>query len=780
MKTLFRFLCLTLFMFIAVSSFAGEPRGMQARSNYVKVWHDDSGIPHVVASTTAGVFWGYGYCVGKDRMFQMELLRRSTEGTLSEVFGKDFIEVDFLARRDRVPFDELQDGLNRTSNTFRSSLSAFTNGLNRSISDCRSGKFKMDPAFKKAGIHPSPFSELQVLNLFAGTMAARYNDFTQELDNLHLLNMLVRKYGSRAASNIFEDVIFYEDPKVFTTLGDVTYFKPGFRYPPHIGTKRGISSPVHSPGLRNQKRNRVLKSTGIPDKSGSYGIVLSDQANKKAWMLGGPQMGYFKPSAVYSIGLHTPEFDIVGTTPVGYIFIMFAANRNLAFTATAGVGNLVDLIVVKPSEEDKDVLIGGNFNLRKKVRKEQIFVKGQKSPEIREVVDTKIGPVIADENGVYYVKSRGWKDRVVDSYAGWFDSTFARTIDEWLDASDRNALSINWIAADRNANISFVHCGLGKSRNSFGDDRLPVTVPPVFPFPDKRLAGKNPETGFYVNWNCPPVKGYRDGDLQTGWAADQRSRYIAEHVRINSGWWSTDYLKKLDKDIAFTDQRAFFFKDFLMAFIDKKKFTPLTRNAYEILASWDNTRTDFDSDGKFDHKGAGLFEAFWNEIFNDVFGETLNDFAWMVGSDSTWTQSSLLAKALLRESNFNYLGNKKTGDVVFGAFSKAVMKMTQDGLNIIDADCPKMEFAGVNHLGVPTMTSEASFSPFMNRGTDVQIVELDKDGIKVFGCMPPGNSEFGKFEKDQMKNFQNFVFKPRALTMKEVRHLGGRFMVLQP
>jgi hypothetical protein len=68
----------------------------------------------------------------------------------------------------------------------------------------------------------------------------------------------------------------------------------------------------------------------------------------------------------------------------------------------------------------------------------------------------------------------------------------------------------------------------------------------------------------------------------------------------------------------------------------------------------------------------------------------------------------------------------------------------------------------------------------MNRGSDVQLMELTPDGIKVYGCMPPGNASSGKFSESQLKDFQNFVFKPRALTMKEVRNLTGRFMVLQP
>ncbi|MGM0601470.1 MAG: penicillin acylase family protein [Candidatus Rifleibacteriota bacterium] len=773
-------LCIFLLPFVSAS--AGNNEVMQQISDYVKIWHDDVGTPHVVASSTYGVFFGYGYCLGRDRMFQLELLRRSTEGTLAEVFGEPFVEADFMARRDAVPYADLKKGLQEAGYVFQTALEGFTRGINRAVQEARKESFKVDPAFAKADIKPSPFSQIQILNIFAGTMAARYNDFSQELDNLHLLSYLVRKYGAKTASNIFEDVIFYKDSRVYTTLGKMNYFKPGFRFSspftPHVGSTK----PLHSPTLRNRKRNKTLKSVGIPDKSGSYGAVLSNlyKGEKKAWILGGPQMGYFKPSALYSIGLHSPEFDIVGTTPVGYAFVMFAANRNIGFTATAGVGNLVDIIALEQDPNNENMLLGEGFSCKKVKRLEQIYVKGSRKAEFREVVDTELGPVIAVEDNTWYVKNRAWKGHVVSSYEGWFDSTFAEGLQQWLDASDRNALSINWLGADKQGNIAFVHCGMGKSRKSFGDDRLPVGEATVFPSPDKRLSGMNPATGFYVNWNCPPVEGYRNGDLQTGWAADQRSRFIADHINLNHKAWSVDYLKKLDRDIAFTDQRAYFFKDLLINHIDSSFFNPVEQKAFEALQDWNNMRLDENNDGKYDHPGAGIFDAYFNNLFNEVFADNLEDFIWMIGSDPTWTQSALLADCMLGQSRYDYFEGESPRKFLTRVFVETVFELTPDGFNLPEFDCQPMTFAGINHVGAPTLNGSSTIKNFMNRGSDVQIMELSPEGIKVYGCMPPGNEAFGPNSENQTRLFRDFVYKPRALTMKEVRKLIGRFMVIKP
>jgi len=774
-------LLLLVTVLFSSSAVAMELENAPKQSSYIRIWHDDSSMPHVVADDLYGAFYGYGYCLGRDRMFQLEVLRRSSAGTLSEVFGPDYIEVDFMARRDRVDPAEITAGIEKCPADFRQALTAFTNGINRAIADGRNGRFKLEPAFAMAGIEPEPFTLLQIIDIFAGTMAARYNDFTMELDNLHLLNSLVRKYGARTASEVFEDVVFYEDPEIYTTLGDMPFFKPGFRFSPRTSPASSFTAPTHSPTLQTQKRNRLLKALGVPDKSGSYGAVLSllARGEKKALLYGGPQMGYFKPSAVYGIGLHTPEFDIVGTTPVGYIALMFATNRNISFTSTAGVGNLVDLLSLKANPDDPNMLIVAGDRLQMVRRTEEIIVKGQLKPVVREIIDTELGPVMAVEGDTFYVKQRAWKGHVVESYAAWFASTFCDNLQDWLAASDRNSLSINWLAADREGNIAFVHCGLGKSRRSFGDDRLPVSQPTAFVTPEKRLASMNPASGFYANWNCPPVKGYRNGDLQTNWAADQRTRYLADHLAVNHQNWSLEYLTQLERDIAFTDQRAWFFKDHLLSQIDENRLTPLAKRAFIQMRDWNELLTDQDADGHYDDNGAGIFDLFFNALYAKLLAEKLGDFAWMSSSDSTWTQSNLLKKALFGQSWHDYLAGRDAREFVTEVFENTVKSAVGKSDKLPEFAVKPMEFAPVNHVGAPTMNSVASCTPFMNRGSDIQLVELSPAGIKILGCTPPGNAASGEAAENQMRDFKAFKFSPRPLYLKDVKALRGRYMVIK-
>ncbi|MBF0500223.1 MAG: penicillin acylase family protein [Candidatus Riflebacteria bacterium] len=739
----------------------------------VQIRRDAVGAAHIVASSTEGAYWGFGYITARDRMMQLELLRRSVKGKLSELFGPSFLETDFTSRRDGVSLEELKTGRDRAPMEFRRALSAFTAGINRAIKDAREHRFAIDPGFAALGIAPESFDEIDILELFAGTMAVRYNDFTQELDNLHMLGSLVKKFGARTASNIFEDVVFYQDPQVYTTLGDVGSFPVTLRRPPHLYLQPPVSGPLESPAIRHRKRGRQLKSLGIPEKSGSYAAAVSNlsKGRKEAFMLGGPQMGYFKPSALIEIGLHAPGLDLVGTTPVGYFVILFGANRKIAFTATAGVSNLVDLISLRHDTVIPDRLLGGGFELTLASRTESITVKGQSKPVLRPVETTKLGPVIASESGSLIVKNRGWQDRVVDSYAGWFDSNHAQSLNEWLNASDRMALSINWLGADTGGHIGYVSCGVGKSRRAFGDDRLPGDQPTEFTYPDRRLAGVDPATGFFANWNCPPANGFRNGDLIIGWGRDQRTAFLADLLKNGRDRWSFEFLREVDENLAFTDLRARFFRKSILDVMKPEALSPDAHRGFEILSSWNDRREDKNGDGLLDNAGAGLFDLLWKELTGALFDKPLADFAWMVGSDPTWTQSSLLFDALAGRTHFNYLGNKTAADVADAALEAAVAKLASPGKELPLLPMPPMEFAGVNHVGVPTQTSPATFTPFMNRGSDVAITQLSSDGVRIWGVLPPGNAATGRHERDQIEDFRAFRYHERPVRFSDVIRL---------
>src|SRR5688572_19490657 len=65
----------------------------------VRVVRDTWGVPHIQAATEDDLFFAQGFVQAQDRLFQMDLWRRSTQGRLSEVLGSNFISRDAMTRR---------------------------------------------------------------------------------------------------------------------------------------------------------------------------------------------------------------------------------------------------------------------------------------------------------------------------------------------------------------------------------------------------------------------------------------------------------------------------------------------------------------------------------------------------------------------------------------------------------------------------------------------------------------------------------------------------------
>ena len=81
-----------LLLTVAPPAAARTPQGAPAAQAVapmegVEIRRDGYGMPHVPASTPFGLFYGYGYVVAQDRLFQMEMARRSTQGRVAEVLG---------------------------------------------------------------------------------------------------------------------------------------------------------------------------------------------------------------------------------------------------------------------------------------------------------------------------------------------------------------------------------------------------------------------------------------------------------------------------------------------------------------------------------------------------------------------------------------------------------------------------------------------------------------------------------------------------------------------
>ena len=93
-------ICLILFLSVGCGPSQENDVSNQGllEGSRVTVYRDSMGIAHIYAATDEDLFFGYGYQVAKDRLYQLDMFRRRAHGRLCEVLGPDYLIEDSQAR----------------------------------------------------------------------------------------------------------------------------------------------------------------------------------------------------------------------------------------------------------------------------------------------------------------------------------------------------------------------------------------------------------------------------------------------------------------------------------------------------------------------------------------------------------------------------------------------------------------------------------------------------------------------------------------------------------
>src|ERR1041385_2938416 len=98
----------------------------------VTVRRDERGIPYIEAANETDLYFAQGYVTASDRLWQMDLLRRTARGELAEIVGKTVLEED---KRHRIyGFAKLSEQIAaKLPANQRAMLEAYANGVNAFI-----------------------------------------------------------------------------------------------------------------------------------------------------------------------------------------------------------------------------------------------------------------------------------------------------------------------------------------------------------------------------------------------------------------------------------------------------------------------------------------------------------------------------------------------------------------------------------------------------------------------------------------------------------------------
>src|SRR3954453_5017048 len=104
----------------------------------VKIVRDQYGVPDVTGATNEDVWWGAGYAMAQDRLFQLEIFRRAATGRLSEILGTDYLAMDELTRTEFYTAPELDRQFNELPPNAQAEITSYVDGVNAWIAKTKS------------------------------------------------------------------------------------------------------------------------------------------------------------------------------------------------------------------------------------------------------------------------------------------------------------------------------------------------------------------------------------------------------------------------------------------------------------------------------------------------------------------------------------------------------------------------------------------------------------------------------------------------------------------
>src|SRR3954453_15526377 len=123
----------------------------------VTITRDAYGVPNVHAGNDRDLWKGVGYAVAQDRLVQLELFRRATEGHLAEILGPDRLQSDIVARRDYYTPRELERMIKRLPVQLRARLDAYSAGVNAWLAQVAADPPKRPLEFAALKLTPAPW-----------------------------------------------------------------------------------------------------------------------------------------------------------------------------------------------------------------------------------------------------------------------------------------------------------------------------------------------------------------------------------------------------------------------------------------------------------------------------------------------------------------------------------------------------------------------------------------------------------------------------------------------
>ncbi|QSA96488.1 penicillin acylase family protein [Methylococcus sp. EFPC2] len=568
-----------------VREIRNEPSGTKVLSGLThpaQVATDGLGVPTVSASDRYDAMRVLGYLHARDRLFQMDLMRRKSAGRLAEIFGTAALEVDKhqrvygfeqAARRilATLPKDQVQ------------LLTDYADGVNARLKD----QFVLPPEFIALRYTPEPWRPEDSLLVALG-MFQTLNG--QEQDE-RMLSVMTQALPAGLLAFLTPD----SGPFTTTLSGGPESRRPARPLP--SGDWQALLATSKTLAVADIEAG--IDTEALIAGSNNWAVDGSRTRDGRAIVANDMHLSLGVPNIWYRAALRYAGRELTGLTLPGLPMLVVGSNGRIAWGFTNIDADLLDLVRLEINPDHPELYRTPEGWRPFEPRRESVSVKGGNSIQLS-IKETIWGPVAETPLLEHPVAIR-WTaldPAAVDLKLTEMDEV--DTLEQAMALLNRTGAPPQNVAlADARGHIAWTYMGRFPHRRGFdgsvslnwGDgvvgwdgfippDELPRVVDP----PSGFLATANNRT---LGKDYPHVIGHNFSNGYRAWRISERLKSLQDATEA----------EMLDVQLDTRSEIFDFYRDLALSVLDEEALKePLLREARGAISAW-NGRMDADSSG---------------------------------------------------------------------------------------------------------------------------------------------------------------------------------------
>ncbi len=501
---------------------------LQGLREHVTVRRDERGIPYIAARNDEDLYFAQGYATAADRLWQMDLLRRTARGELAEILGSHALEED---KRHRIfGFAQVAAAeVAQATPAARTVLEAYARGVNAYISSLDAKA--LPPEFQVLQYSPrlwTPADSLIIGKLFFESLSSTWRlDAMREV----LADLPTEKRAALLPESSPLDVLVVGK--------DVKRSGVSTSLPKDILSVELVRQLAKDEELRSRSLGRVGLTAENLAASNNWVVSGKHTASGRPLLANDPHLSPSAPSIWYLVHLSAPGVRVAGVTTAGVPGVVIGHNEHVAWGFTNVGPDVQDLYIEKfDTANPKRYLTPAGWR-DAEIRREEIKVRKGFTDSTTDTINfdvtvTRHGPIVLEKDAKRYALRWTALDPKLHNARGFYLQNRARNWQEFKAALKAYTGPMqNMVYADKAGHIGYYAAGLVPIRKS-GDGSVPHDGEKddgewasFIPF-EKLPQLFDPPSGMIVTANQRIVGTDYPFFLTHSWAQPYRARRILE------------------------------------------------------------------------------------------------------------------------------------------------------------------------------------------------------------------------------------------------------------